>query len=93
MFMAPFAFWRRARVEKKIQQFSPDLIWMHSVLRYIGPHGIWAIYRSSVPVYLTHHDLGLITPRPSRLYRELDIPQSAHLGDWVPRQIDLFSLL
>ncbi len=79
MLMTPFAYWRGLALETKIQQYQPDLIWMHAVLRYIGPHGVRAVSRASCQKYITHHDLGLITPYPSRIYRESDIPMSPRL--------------
>lgn len=93
MVLAPFAFWRGTMISQHIQRFSPDLIWMHSILRYIWPHGVAAVSRSSCTTYMTHHDLGLITPRPSQIYHEWDIPKSSHLGDWIPKKINIFSII
>lgn len=93
MFLSPFAFWRATLLDKKIQEFSPDLIWMQSILRYIGPHGVRSISKSKSKKYITHHDLGLITPRPSGIYSEVDIPCSPNLGDWIPKKLSLFGIL
>jgi hypothetical protein len=93
MYMAPFAFWRGISLDKKIQQYQPDLIWMHSVLRYIGPHGVWVVSRFPGHKYITHHDLGLITPRPSDVHSESDI-LGPSLGDWVPHKgLNIFTIL
>lgn len=94
MYIAPFAFWRGILLSNTINIYQPDLIWMHSVLRYIWPHGMRAIANSGCKKYLTHHDLGLITPRPSRIYSESDIPASPSLGDWIPHEgLNIFTIL
>ncbi len=68
MITSPLAFWRGIMLTRKIHEFKPDLIWMHSILRYIGPHGIRAISNYDSKRYITHHDLGLISLRPSQIY-------------------------
>ena len=93
MLLSPFAFWRGIMLNKQISEFDPDLIWMHSVLRYIGPHWIRAISDSWSKKYITHHDLGLVTPRPSQIYDEWDIPRSPNLGDWIPKKLSIFTIL
>ncbi len=93
MFLSPFAFWRATLLEKKIQEFSPDLIWMQSILRYIGPHGVGIISKTNCKKYITHHDFGLISPRPSRIYTEEDIPCGPNLWDWIPKKLSIFSVL
>lgn len=94
MLMTPFSYWRGISLDKKIQQYEPDLIWMHSVLRYIWPYGVRAVTHSGCQQYITHHDLGLITPYPSRIYRESDIPVSPRLGDWISHaSLYIFTIL
>ncbi len=93
MLLSPIAFWRGMLLEKKITDFSPDLIWMHSVLRYIGPHWIRVIATSKSRKYITHHDLWLIAPRPSQIYNEWDIPNSPNLADWIPKKLNIFQIL
>ena len=93
MLMTPLAYWRGIALDTKIQQYQPDLIWMHAVLRYIGPHGIRSMSRAHCRKYITHHDLGLITPYPSRIYRESDIPASPRLWDWLSRStMNIFTI-
>ncbi len=93
MLLAPFAFWRGITLSRHIHRFDPDLIWMQSVLRYIWPHWVRVVSGSKHKKYITHHDLGLITPRPSQIYSETDVPGSPKLGDWVPRKIDIFAII
>lgn len=85
MYTAPFAFWRGIALSKKIKQYEGDLIWIHGVLRYIWPHGVRSIAQWDGRKYITHHDLALITARPSQVYSERDIAVSPWLGDWVSR--------
>lgn len=89
MMMTPFAYWRGRGISQKIQEFSPDLIWMHSIMRYIGPHGLRSISDANCQKYITHHDLWLISLRPSQIHRESDIPTSPNLGDWIPKKINI----
>lgn len=93
MLLTPFAFWRKSALFRKIKIFSPDIIWMHSISRYIGPHWLSAIYSFECKKYITHHDLGIISPRPSQIYNESDIPLSPNIGDWIPKQINIFLIV
>ena len=51
------------------------MIFSHSVLRYVGYWGMLAIRHSGVPHVMMHHDLGLVSPRPSRITSEQEIPE------------------
>lgn len=94
MCLSPFAFWRGILLDKKIKQYKPDLIWMQGVLRYIWPYGARAISHYHWRKYITHHDLGLITPYPSRIYSEWDIPLTPSIGDWISHSsIHIFTVL
>lgn len=73
--------------------FQPDLIFSHSVLRYIGIWGVLAIRFSHVTHYMMHHDLGMISPRPSRLYQERDIPQGWRYASWIRGERNIFYIL
>jgi glycosyltransferase involved in cell wall biosynthesis len=81
--IAPLAFWRYFEVKNIIQKSHADLIWIHSILRYIWPWWILAIMRSNREVIMSHHDLGLIVPRPSKLESEDQIPHVLSLKDFV----------
>ncbi len=54
-----FAYWS---LKQKIQKFSPDLIWCHSVARVIGPVGLQAVHTNGALCYKTYHDLGYFSP-------------------------------
>jgi hypothetical protein len=83
-----FAFWRGIHVWNMLYQLRPDLIWMHSVLRYIGPWGVLAVrlYTLHYPTqtYLSHHDLGLLAAFPQDIIEESSIPMNQSLRDFVP---------
>lgn len=74
-------------LRKKIREFSPDAIWLHSVSRFLGPLTIreavkWEKSKkipqrtgfSETSTLVTYHDLGLLSPFPSRVESEDMIP-------------------
>lgn len=69
-------------LSEKIEEFQPDLIWSHTVLRAIGADGMRAVEDSGVPHMMMHHDLGLFASRPSQVQSVDDIPRNARLGAW-----------
>lgn len=83
-----FAFWRGIELYTMLQKMQPDMIWMHSVLRYIGPWGVLAVrlytLRHLTLVYLSHHDLGLLVAFPQDITDESDIPMTRSLRDFIP---------
>jgi glycosyltransferase involved in cell wall biosynthesis len=83
-----FAFWRGIELYTMLQKMQPDMIWIHSVLRYIGPWGVLAVRLYSmhhlVQVYLSHHDLGLLAAFPQDITEESDIPLTPSLRDFIP---------
>lgn len=92
MFTTLFSYWRSKELHKKIQTYQPDLIWMHQISRYIWPYGVGVVMSTGLPIYLTHHDLGLITPRPSQIYRYSDIPDNT-LGSWIIGVTGIISIM
>lgn len=83
-----FAFSRGKGLAQKLAILKPDVIWMHSVLRYVGLWGILAIVRykrryPKVRILLSHHDVGFIAPFPQIIYEESDIPADASLGAFL----------
>ncbi len=78
-----FAFWRYFQVKKLISFHNPDLIWLHSIHRYIGPWWLLWLSNASGEIYITHHDLGLIAPLPSQITNEHQIPKEFTLRSWL----------
>lgn len=81
LWISYISFWRYFEVKKEIQNTQPDLIWLHNISRYIWPWWLKAVHESKIDTIITHHDLWLISARPSRVTREEDIPDS--LEWWV----------
>lgn len=81
-----FAFWRGIALYKILRERKIDTIWMHSVLRYIGPWWILAVrlYKGKQAVYLSHHDIGLLAVFPQDITSESSIPVTASLSDFIP---------
>ncbi len=75
---SPFAFWRWYSLKQKLQQFSPDALWMHSILRYVWVWWVRSVtqYRAEkdIPVFLSHHDVGLLAAFPQYITDESQIP-------------------
>jgi|GEM_PF-6606146 hypothetical protein len=87
-----FSFWRYFEVKNILESFSPESIWLHSILRYIGPWGIYAVrkYKKSHPktnIILAHHDVGLLAAFPQHIEQEHEIPDSRALKDFIPQKL------
>lgn len=81
--LTPFSFWHKKWMQTLIRDAKPDVIWMHGIGRYIWPWWLKAIVQSQVPTIITHHDLWLITARPSKITNEAQIPQWLNYQDFV----------
>lgn len=57
----------------KIHSYKPDAIWLHSVLRAIGPVGLIPLLWYRGRILITYHDLGYFVPYPRRIERESQI--------------------
>lgn len=93
LFVSSFiAFWRWLFLYRKIKDFKPDIVWWHSLLRYQGIWGILA-FLSAKKTYMTHHDFWFISPRPSMIFTEKDLPihWSIHEfiknSNWLPEKL------
>lgn len=81
------AFWRGISLYRKICEYKPDIIWMHSILRYIWPWWLLAIKAwksASTRVYISHHDVGLFAAFPQDITSESEIPLTTALRDFIP---------
>ncbi len=74
--LAPFSFWHKSWIKREIVSFQPDLIWIHGIARYIWPFWLKEILKTWKETIITHHDLGLLTARPSNITEESQIPSS-----------------
>lgn len=62
---------------------KPDVIWFHSVSRFLGPMVVREGVKSGIFTALTYHDLGMWTPFASRMEREEDVPMNWDLGSFL----------
>lgn len=67
------------RLHRKIQQFSPDVIRCHSVLRYVGWLPLHVINNTPAAKRMMYHDLWYFHPFPHKVTNEIQIPASL---DW-----------
>lgn len=89
-FASLFSKKREKELSEKIAEFQPDVIWSHSILRYIGAGGARAITEAGVPHFLMHHDLGLFSPFPSKIFSWENIPKNQNLWSWIFPEKTLF---
>ena len=88
MMLTPIAFWRYFEVKNAIKKSKPELIWLNSILRYIWPWWIYAVKKSWTPYVITHHDLWLISPRPSHVESEYEISYSLKFTSFFHKSIN-----
>jgi hypothetical protein len=86
--VSAFAIWRGFEVGMLLLSRKLDAIWAHSVLRYIGfwgmfPIKIYSFFSPRKEFYISHHDIGIITPFPQDIYSEREIPTSFNFSDFV----------
>lgn len=74
------ALWKMRR---KIREFRPDVIWIHSVSRFLGPLVVREVTKSSIFSLVTYHDLGLLSPFPSEVESEDMIPKTPGLREFL----------
>jgi len=70
-------------MRKKIREFQPDAVWLHSVSRFLGPLAVREVNRSGIFSLVTYHDLGLLSPFPSRVESEAMIPKNPSFGAFL----------
>lgn len=75
------------RIFAAVQDFSPDLIWWHSIHRLIGWYWLRRCRRVDIPQRVMYHDFGLFHPYPSHLYttKQLNTPfnLTSYLWEWA----------
>lgn len=58
------------KLKKKVAEEQPDLIWRHSVMRYIGVDALHTAQQFTQPQWMMYHDFGLFHPFPSLVTEE-----------------------
>ena len=57
-----------------LDQYRPDVVWCHSVSRFLGPHTLQSLRGTGAYTMMTHHDIAM-TPFASVIEQETDIPR------------------
>ncbi len=83
-----FAFGRGLELRRILENTKPQVIWMHSILRYIWYWWVWEVSRyvrkyPETQVFLSHHDVGLIAPFPQDIMNESQIPTNPTLQKFI----------
>lgn len=89
-----FSVHRFFQVRSFLWKTQPEVIWMHSVLRYIWFWWVLAVqlYQKKYPdtqVFLAHHDVGLLAAYPQSITEVSQIPESDRLSDFIPKNLSL----
>ena len=66
------------KIKRKISQEQIKLVWRHSISRVIGPRALY-LSRSRAQHIITHHELGLFHPYPSRISSVDQLPKARSL--------------
>lgn len=75
--------WFAAQLIRAIHKHKPDLIWWHSVSRYIWRFPLWVAGLYGIRSWMMYHDLGYVHPYPSLLTDVSQIPQQRSLRSWI----------
>ena len=67
------------KIHARIRDFHPDIIWCHSILRFMGPSVAQEIVKSKAKTFMTYHDLGYFSPFAAGVEREKDIPKNSFM--------------
>lgn len=74
MIQAYYNYNMNKKIKKSIQNFQPDIIRCHSVLRNIGRLPLQTINQSNGDKRLMIHDVGIIAPFPHTVHHENQLP-------------------
>lgn len=55
------------KLKEKINEFDPDIIWYHSILRFLGWKSINVAKSADIKKIMMYHDFGYFYPFPSKL--------------------------
>ena len=85
-------------VSNSAATFTPDVIWWHSVHRWLGRYPLWKMRTFKKQQRVMYHDFGLFHPYPSRVVNEHDLYYKVGLwwfigsswGGWKQQFISVF---
>ena len=66
-----------------MRDYNPDVIWLHSVSRFLGPLVVNEVSKTDKFSLVTYHDLGLWSPFPSKVESEDMIPKTPSLSSFL----------
>ncbi|MDQ1343291.1 MAG: hypothetical protein QG650_10 [Patescibacteria group bacterium] len=73
--LAAFANFRAGNeLRTVLKEFSPDVVWCHSVLRRYGARGIDPVFEVPAFRIMTYHDLGYFAPFAAACRSDADVP-------------------
>lgn len=90
--LSPFSVQRYFELRSFLQKNNPEVIWMHSVLRYVGFWWVLAVnsykrHNPSIEVLLAHHDVWLLAAYPQYITLESEIPKDSSLSAFIPKNL------
>ena len=73
------------KIRQKLEEFQPDLIWFHSVSRYLGPAVVAEWVKFSAKTIMTYHDLWYFAPFADKVFDKSDIPEKFNLIEFLKK--------
>jgi len=73
------------KFRQKLEEFKPDLIWFHSVSRYLGPAVVAEWVKFPAKTIMIYHDLGYFAPFADKVFNESDIPEKFNLIEFLKK--------
>jgi len=73
------------KIRQKLEEFQPDLIWFHSVSRYLGPAVVAEWVKFSTKTIMTYHDLWYFAPFADKVFDKSDIPEKFNLIEFLKK--------
>jgi len=85
LILSNFNIFYAKKFEEKIQKFKPDIIWFHSISRFLWPkileklNNFWGI------TIMTYHDLWYFSLYANNIWEEEDIPEKFTLIEFLKK--------
>lgn len=71
------------KLKRKIKDFNPDLIWFHSVSRFLGHFSLKAVDKFNWEKWMMYHDLWYFHPFPAKLENVNQIEKKFCLKNFI----------
>ena len=76
--------WQK-KIKKKLDEFQPNLVWFHSVSRFLWPNVIKEVVNKNIKTIMTYHDLWYFAPFANKVYDFSDIPEKFSLSWFIEK--------